>query len=121
VKTNYEKNLLSLVVLTLMGTTLWAGTRAFFTDTETSTGNTFTTGTIDISVDDQNPWSRETPYKLEDMKPSQTDYIDFTVYNSGTNPVNLYKTLTKYAARDIALTEPEKEVDPDGTILDLDN
>ena len=104
-----------------MGTTLWAGTRAYFTDTETSVGNTFTTGTIDISVDGTNPWTRTTPYQLTDMKPSQTDYINFTVYNSGTNPVNLYKTLNNFVTANVATNESEQEADPTGEVNDVEN
>src|SRR3989344_6998898 len=96
-----KKILLSLLVVAAVGAGMVYGTKAYFTDTEESKGNTFTTGTIDIAVDGQNPWDRELPYELEDMKPSQTDYIDFVVYNVGTNPVNLYKTLTNNVPRDL--------------------
>jgi len=102
-----KKLLLSILTVAILAGGLWAGTAAYFTDTETSSNNTFTTGTIDIAVDGENPWSRAYPYALEDMKPSQTDYIDFTVQNVGTNPVNLYKTLSNYQLSDIITSEPE--------------
>jgi len=82
-------------------------TTAFFSDTETSTGNTFTAGVIDISVDNQNPWTKT--YALKDMKPSQTDYINFTIENkgSGANPVNVWKKITVTSQETGVVSEPE--------------
>ena len=85
----------------------YGATQAFFSDTEKNIGNTFSSGTIDIAVDGQNPWTRGAGYELKDMKPSQTDYIDFVVHNVGTNPVNLYKTLDSFLPGDGAQSEPE--------------
>jgi len=103
-----KKILLSLFTVALVAGGLWAGTSAYFTDTETSTGNTFTTGTIDISVNDLNPWNQS--FAMNDMKPSQVEYIDMVVYNNGTNPVNLYKTLTGFDTYELdnpGTSEPE--------------
>jgi len=46
-----KKILLSLAVLALVAVAGYAGTRAFFSDTEASVGNTFTAGAIDLKVD----------------------------------------------------------------------
>lgn len=98
-----------LVSLLAVGVVVGAGfavTRAYFTDTETSEGNTFEAGTIDIGVDGMNPWKES--FKLEDMKPSQTDYINFTVNNFGTNPVNVLKRLViNENGADGLVSEPE--------------
>ncbi len=88
-----KKILISLITITLIVGCAIGGTAAYFTDTEVSTGNTFTTGTIDIAVDGQNPWSRTEPYVLDDMKPGFTDYIDFEITNVGTNPANITKNV----------------------------
>jgi predicted ribosomally synthesized peptide with SipW-like signal peptide len=85
---------------------VFGATKAFFTDTETSANNTFSAGTIDIAVDNNNPWTRK-GYALTDMKPSQTDYIDFVVHNVGTNPVNLYKKLGNFVTSDGGQSESE--------------
>lgn len=66
------------------------GTRAFFTTTTSTTGNTFSAGTIDIGVTSPNTWK----YNITDMKPGYTSYSNFTVTNTGTNPVNVYKAVT---------------------------
>lgn len=102
-----KKILLSLSTISAVAILAVVGTTAYFSDTETSTGNTFTAGTIDIAVDGQNPWARTAPYEMKDMKPSQTDYIDFTIKNVGTNPANVYKTLEAYALSDGLQSEPE--------------
>src|SRR5680860_306245 len=46
-----KKILLSLAVLALVAVAGYAGTRAFFSDTEVSAGNVFTAGAIDLTVD----------------------------------------------------------------------
>jgi predicted ribosomally synthesized peptide with SipW-like signal peptide len=48
-----KKILLSLAILAAVGAVVVAGTTAFFSDTETSTGNTFTAGAIDLTVDSE--------------------------------------------------------------------
>ena len=77
---------------------LGAGTLAYFSDTEAAVDNTFTAGTIDISVDGQNPWTNTYKVRVDgdcsdapDLKPSQVGYIRFPVENVGTNPLDLYK------------------------------
>jgi len=112
---------LSLITIGIVSAGVFGATKAFFTDTETSVGNTFSAGTIDIAVDNQNPWTRTSPYTFTDMKPSQTDYIDFVVHNVGTNPVNLYKTLTNFVTSNGEQSEPELEADSTGLINDVDN
>lgn len=102
-----KKILLSVMSIALVSATAFGVTRAFFTDTETSSKNTFTTGTIDIAVDNQNPWSSRTPYQFTDMKPSQVEYANFTVNNVGTNPVNVWKKLTVTGTSDTPISEPE--------------
>jgi predicted ribosomally synthesized peptide with SipW-like signal peptide len=88
-----KKILLSLAVIAIATTVVIGATRAYFSDTETSTGNTFSTGTIAINVD-ESVWEESNPYTLTDMKPGYTDYIDFTINNTGSNPANIWKKLT---------------------------
>lgn len=99
-----KRILLSIMTIALVSGGAYGATQAFFSDTEKNEGNTFSTGTIDIAIDDQNPWKRS-GFALPDMKPSQTDYINFVVHNVGTNPVNLFKILKNY-----------KPDDPNGTV-----
>ncbi|MFA6896656.1 MAG: TasA family protein [Candidatus Paceibacterota bacterium] len=88
-----KKILLSLAVIAIATTVVIGATRAYFSDTETSTGNTFSTGTIDINVNG-GTWEASDPYTLTDMKPGYTDYVNFTINNTGSNPANIWKKLT---------------------------
>ncbi len=100
-----KKILLSLSVIGVVAAIGIGGTVAYFSDTETSTGNTFSTGVIDISIDDQNPWAES--WNIEDMKPCETGYITFNIQNPGNNPVNIWKTIKNITNSDGFVTEPE--------------
>lgn len=97
----------SLSVIAFVAAVALAGTGAYFSDTETSTGNTFTAGTIDISVDNINPWNKT--FILADMKPSYVDYINFEIQNIGSdpNPVDVWKKITVTNETTGAVSEPE--------------
>ena len=88
-----KKIIVSLSIIAAVAAIVIGGTVAYFSDTETATGNILAAGTIDIAVDGQNPWDRTYTEKLDDMKPSQVRYIEFTVKNVGENPVVLRKHL----------------------------
>ena len=46
-----KKIILSLSVIAVAAAVVVGATTAFFSDTETSTGNTFTAGSIDLKID----------------------------------------------------------------------
>jgi len=102
-----KKILVSLSVIAAVAAIAIGGTVAYFSDTETSTGNTFTAGTIDISIDGQNPWTNK--FTMADMKPCYTDYINFVVRNdlSDPNPVNVWKKLYEIVETTGTVSEPE--------------
>lgn len=103
-----KRILISLLTIGVVLATVGGATIATFTDTESNTGNTFTAGTIDIAVDQKNPWDENsTPYALTDMKPSYTDYIDFEIKNVGSNPADVWKTLANVETFDNVQSEPE--------------
>ncbi|MDP3987989.1 MAG: TasA family protein [Candidatus Levybacteria bacterium] len=99
--------LLSVLTIALVATVAVGATRAYFTDTEQNLGNTFSTGTIDIAVDGENPWSSENQFNLIDMKPSQVDYANFIIQNVGTNPANVWKKVSITNREDNVISEPE--------------
>ena len=86
-----KKIILSLAIVAAAAAIVIGGSIAYFSDTETSVGNTFTAGTIDISVAGQNPWNSEYPMVLD--KPCETNYINFTIRNVGENPANVWKRI----------------------------
>ena len=89
-----KRILISLTVIGAVAAIAVGGTIAYFSDTETSTGNTFTAGTIDIAIDQQNPWAGN--YSVGDLKPGETGNINFVITNEGTNPVNVSKNVGNF-------------------------
>jgi len=106
-----RKILTSLLVISAVVVSVAVATTAQLSDTEKSTGNAFTVGTIDIAVDNENPWDSTRQYVMEDMKPSYTNYINFEIKNVGNNPANVWKTLSNYAYTDVLDSEPECEAE----------
>jgi len=72
-----------LLVIAMVG----AGTWAYFSDTETSTGNTFTAGTIVLALDgqDNNEVAYDTTYfNVGNMAPGDIETAYIEIDNSGT-------------------------------------
>lgn len=65
------------------------GTMAYFSDVENVPASTLTAAVIDISVADESIKK----FELEDLKPCQTAYLVFEIFNDGDNPVDVYKHL----------------------------
>ena len=85
-----------------------SGTWAVFTDTETNTGNTFTAGTIDISLNPNQGQAAATAEGALDLKPSQTGWIDVCVTNDGTNPAEIWKHIGDVLNDENGIVEPEQ-------------
>ena len=100
-----KKILISLSIISIVAAIAVGGTIAYFSDTETSTGNTFSTGVIDIWIDGQNPWTES--WDIVDMKPCETGYINFVIHNPGNNPLNVWKKIKNITTDDGIITEPE--------------
>lgn len=100
--TKILKSVLILALVAGVGFTA-AKSGAWFTDQEVLGTQTFNTGTIDIEAGNVT----DTQMNLKDMKPSQVDYVDFVVHNVGSNPANLFKTLTEFAQQEILQSEPK--------------
>lgn len=108
-----KKILLSLAVIGIVSAVVVGGTSAWFSDTEEITGNTFSTGSIDINVD-KGEAQEIGHFEFKDMKPSQTEYMEFTINNTGANSANIWKKIvvtTPYNdsnhSADKPITEPE--------------
>ena len=96
-----NKLLVSLMSIGLVATVVGVGTYAYFSDTETSTGNTVTAGVLDLS------FSGESTFHLVDLKPSynlQTDNIQLRFVE---NPGKVYKKITS-----VICTPKAEAVDP---------
>ena len=96
-----KKILLSLVTLLAVGSIAARATTAYFSDTETSTGNTFSAGSLDLTVDGKNG-ENVIKWTLTNLRPGNQPLGRYTLNNSGS--VNGYLNLSK-----IALTSKENE------------
>jgi predicted ribosomally synthesized peptide with SipW-like signal peptide len=128
-----KKLLLSLGVVTVAVATAVGGTIAYFSDTETSTGNLFQAGAIDLKVSNSSyvsdkitgaliaspntSWISkdlvdEKFFNFTDLKPGDVgeDTIDLTV---SSNDAWACAELTLTSNEDVTCTEPEKADDPD--------
>lgn len=114
----------SVGVLALVSVLVWGATGAFFSDTETSTGNTFTAGAIDLKVDSISTYNdlatttgtwgqnggldivNEKFFDFSDLKPGDrgTNVISLHVIN---NPAWACATIEVTNDDDITCTEPE--------------
>lgn len=112
-----RKLLISLVVLGAIAVLVSLGSYAWFSDLETSSGNTFTAGTIEIWVDGQETW--DTTYAVthiihhggvhyeRNLKPSQIGYIEFPIENRGNNRARIWKRISDTTSTEIELTGAE--------------
>lgn len=120
---------LSIVSIVFAGGVIASGaTGAFFSDTETSTGNTVTAGAIDLKIDNSSyyngvatsttSWSQknltiEKFFNFLDLKPN--DYGEDTIsLHVDTNDAYLCADVTLTSNNDNTQTEPEALVDANG-------
>jgi len=80
---NSKSILISILMITLLAVVVGIGTVAYFSDIETSTGNKFAAGTLDLVVNDQNPWT-STPISVSNMKPGDSSSVVIKLQNAGS-------------------------------------
>jgi predicted ribosomally synthesized peptide with SipW-like signal peptide len=106
-----KKILLSVLVVGAVGGTALAATNAFFSDTETSTGNTFTAGNLDLKIDSQATYNDQTAtygnWELKDL--ASTDLFfnlpDVKPGDSGEDTISLHlNNNDSWACADVTLT-----------------
>lgn len=126
-----KKILLSAMVVVGVGATVLAATNAFFSDTETSTGNTFTAGKLDLKVDSKCTYNGLTSsqcgtWELKDLIPTSDKFFNFTDVKPGDygeNTISLHVdnndaymclVIDNMHNDDNGLTEPESVLDTTG-------
>lgn len=91
------KSLLLTLALMVMVSFGVSKTFAAFRDTESSTGSSFQAGTVDISVDTNNPWTQSQQVTADGnttlLKPSQVGFTKNTVTNVGNNSVHVWNRI----------------------------
>ena len=102
-----RKILISLMTIALVSVLIGGGIYAYFSDTETTTGNSFTAGTLDLQVESENPWT-STPVTVADMEPgvAATD-VDLSCENVGTLTGDLYMKISSVTDTGNTINEPE--------------
>ncbi len=106
-----KRIILSLFSILVVGSVVTAATKAYFSDTETSTGNTFAAGTLDLKVNDQ-----DDPVVVHisrtDMKPypswSHSYGGQWILKNAGTIPGKFSVKIINIKNTENGCNEPEQ-------------
>ena len=121
--------LISLSVIGIVAALAIGGTTAYFSDVETSTGNTFTAGSIDLKVNNEChysggdcPWTTST-WALTDLEDGVHKFFNFLDIKPGAwgedtislhlydNPAWAWLKIDNVANQENGCTEPEGDVD----------
>jgi predicted ribosomally synthesized peptide with SipW-like signal peptide len=103
-----KKILISLMIIALVCLLLGVGVYLAFSDTETSASNSFAAGTLDLEVDDENPWV-SVKIDVDAMSPGDSGAVTCKLENVGTiDGTSLTVDLDNLA--DDAGTTPEPEI-----------
>jgi len=134
-----KKIIISLSIISLITAIAIGGTIAYFSDTETSTGNTFTAGAIDLTIDNQSyvtspetgklMFSQDTSWSFSDLTDQLFfNFTDLKPGDIGEDTISLHVTnndawacsrITLTLNDDMTCTEPELD-DDSGCIPDDD-
>lgn len=106
------KQLLASLVLMALVATAVGGTLATFSDTETSTGNTITAGTLDLLVNGASVNS--VALSVPNAYPGAFGTATWTLKNDGTISGTL-AMLATYTSDENSLVNPELKLDPPDT------
>jgi predicted ribosomally synthesized peptide with SipW-like signal peptide len=101
-----KKIIISLCIISAVAAVTVSTTRSYFSDTETSTNNIIQTGTVDINIDGQNPWTGK--FDWANMQPGDTKEFTFNIKNVGTYPVRVWQILKNITTAENGITEPER-------------
>lgn len=125
---NLSRILLGLVLIVGAGGALVSGTTAFFSDTETSVGNTFTAGDIDLQIDNESYYNgvlnSGTSWAMTNLTTEKFfDFDDLKPGDFGEDTISIHvNTNDAYMCADVSLTsnndnsqnEPEALDDANG-------
>jgi spore coat-associated protein N len=102
--------LISLMTIAMVGALIGGGVYAAFSDTETSGSNQFVAGTLDLTVDDDNPWA-SAKVDVTNMKPGDSGVVTCKLDNAGTIDGDLTVALANIVDAPGATPEPEPTPD----------
>ena len=122
-----KRIILSIGVIAFVGALTVGVTGAFFNDTETSTGNTFTAGTIDLQIDNTSYYngvfSTTTSWTLRDLTIEKFfNFSDLKPGDRGEDTISIHAgTNPSWLCADVKLTSNNENtlVDPEATDGDV--
>lgn len=102
-----RKILIALLGVLLVAALAGAGTFAYFSDTETSTGNSFTAGILDLKVDGEDDPNVSTYLEVGNVAPGDSDEVTINLANAGTIDGTATIHIIGVADDDVSSNEPE--------------
>ncbi len=102
-----KKIILSLSIIGIVAAMAVGGTIAYFSDTETTTGNAFIAGTIDLTVEGK---SETLPFTLDDMKPGYEQVVTKKIVVE-SNPSNVWMKIKDFVTDTGEQNESECEAE----------
>ena len=105
-----KKIVASIVVVGIQALAIGWGTYSYFSDTETSSGNTFSAGTLDLKVNGQDG-PLPIYFNVGDVKPGDSGSVNILLSNTGSLSGEAILTFTNIV--DSPGTTPEPEILPD--------
>ncbi|HDD36476.1 MAG TPA: hypothetical protein ENF50_03310 [Archaeoglobus veneficus] len=113
-----KRILISLSVIGVVATIVIGATTAYFSDVEVSEDNTFAAGTLDLTVNNENPWT-STVFNISDVKPGDSGTTTIKLKNVGSLPKpggppwtsKVYITFENLVDDDVSCPDPESKVD----------
>jgi predicted ribosomally synthesized peptide with SipW-like signal peptide len=103
-----KKLITSIGIVGVVAAIAIGATVAYFSDTETSTGNTFTAGTLDLKVDGKDD-TEVVHIVLDNIKPGWSGEYRWTIKNAGSLDGTLWFEIKNLVNNENGLEEPEKE------------
>lgn len=115
-----KKILMSVMVVALVSVVGYGATQAYFSDTETSEDNSFTSGVLDLQVEGEDSI---VPFTVTNIVPGETKgSTTYMMQNVGTVPGVVTMKVTNVRTEENTVHEPEESAgDGSGVRLDPDN
>jgi len=120
-----KRILLSLAIIGVVGAFAVSGTGAFFSDSETSSGNTFTAGAIDLKIDNHSYYNgmlnASTTWEMKDLTTIDKffDFPDLKPGDVGEDTISLHvNTNDAYLCANVKLTSNDDNIPNEPELLD---
>ena len=104
-----KKIIISLSVIGAIAAIAVGGTIAYFSDTETSTGNTFTAGTLDLKLNGAD--SNVVMFTVSNLVPGQDGGAEVTLNNAGNINGYIDFDFSNLVDNDNGCSDPEDDID----------